>query len=40
MSNNLFDERKAKVTADFEALISRPNEQLFSTNGKIGRAHV
>ncbi len=33
MSNNLFDERKAKVTADFEALISRPNEQLFSTNG-------
>ena len=33
MSNTLFDERKAKVTADFEALITRPNEQLFSQNG-------
>lgn len=48
MSNSLFDERKANVEADFEALISRPNEQLFSTNGVynkykypvVTRAHV
>lgn len=31
--SNIFEERKAKVTSDFEALIARPNEQLFSTNG-------
>ncbi len=33
MSNSIFDERKKKITEDFEALIARPNEQLFSTNG-------
>ncbi len=33
MSNSIFDERKQKITEDFEALIARPNEQLFSTNG-------
>ena len=31
--SNIFEERKAKATSDFEALIARPNEQLFSTNG-------
>ena len=33
MSSSIFDERKQKITSDFEALISRPNERLFSTNG-------
>lgn len=33
MSSNIFDERKQKITQDFEALIARPNEKLFSVNG-------
>ena len=30
---SLFTERKQKIQKDFEELIKRPNEQLFSTNG-------
>ncbi len=30
---SLFDERKAKIEKDFEALITRQNEPIFSTNG-------
>ncbi len=45
---SLFEERKNKIVADFEALISQPNEPLFSQNGVytkyknpvVTRAHV
>ena len=33
MNNNVFEERKAKIVADYEAYVTRKNEMLFSVNG-------
>ena len=33
MNYNVFEERKAKIVADYEAYVTRKNEMLFSVNG-------
>lgn len=33
MDMNMFEERKAKIVADYEAYVTRKNEMLFSVNG-------
>ncbi len=37
MLNNLFEERKIRIEKEHEALLSKPNEELFSTNGIFSR---
>ncbi|MCW3785865.1 glycoside hydrolase family 130 protein [Plebeiibacterium sediminum] len=37
MSNKLFEERKLRIEKEHEALLSKTNEELFSTNGVFNR---
>ncbi len=37
MLNSLFEERKKRIEEEHETLLSRPNEELFSTNGIYNR---
>jgi len=37
MSTQIFELRKAKIRKEHEALLSRKNEEIFSTNGIFSR---